>query len=176
MQRWMIIGAASALVAVGSVRAVEWVDSTKAGVGMKATSVDLKVADDVKNGTLRLSRIDYGKSDRLGHAWLVLHYEDSGPCEQGGDSGGCNTDTTVQVKVPGLAYNAALKQVVFNESGAEPVVCATVQHRGFPWFQDSFDSTGSCTYHLVKVDRFVDDGFDGQRDRRVEVHFAVQKP
>ena len=53
---------------------------------------------------MRLSRIDYGKSDRLDGAWLVLHYEDSGPCGDGGDSG-CGLETYVQVKVPGLAYS-----------------------------------------------------------------------
>ncbi len=175
MHKWMMTaGAAAALMAAGTVRAAQRAEVPRAD-GMGAAAVDLKVADDVKNGGLRLSRIDYGKSDRLGHAWLVLHYEQSEPCEEG-DSGNCNMDVPVQVKVPGLAYDAAARQVVFSGSGSEPVVCATVRHRGFPWFQDSFDATGSCAYHLVKVDHFVDDGFAGRRDRREEVHFSVRGP
>ncbi len=174
MREWMMVGAAAVLMAVGSAGAVEQVEAPAAAVGMKGVGADLKVADDVKSGSLRLSRIDYGTSDRLGRAWLVLHYEETWPCEEGGTR--CGTDTSVQVKVPGLAYDAAAKQVVFSGSGSEPVVCAKVRHRGFPWFRDSFDATGNCAYHLVKVDRLVDDGFGGQRDRREEVHFDVRRP
>ena len=37
-------------------------------------------------------------------------------------------------------------------------------------------ATGKCTYRLVKVDRLVDDGFGGRKDRREEVHFVVSSP
>jgi hypothetical protein len=170
----MTIGAAVALLAVESAGAVEPVEAPVAALGMNGVGTDLKVADDARTGSLRLSRIDYGTSERLGRAWLVLHYEDTRPCEEGETR--CGTDAPVPVKVPGLAYDAAAGQVVFSASGSEPVVCASVRHRGFPWFRDSVDATGNCTYHLVKVDRLVDDGFGGRRDRREEVHFDVRRP
>jgi hypothetical protein len=173
----MMAGAAAALVAAGAARAVgprEAPAAARATGDGAGAGVDLKVASDVRRGSLRFSGIDYGKSDRLGHAWLVLHYQETGPCDEGDIRCGIE-DRPVEVKVPGLAYDAAAKQVVFQEAGAEPVVCAKVRHRGFPWYEDTFDATGSCAVHLVKVDRLVDDGFGGQRDRREEVHFAVQR-
>ena len=51
--------------------------------------------------------------------------------------------------------------------GAEPVVCA-VGKRG-----SELSATGKCTTRLVKVDRLVDNGLDGRRDRREEIHFTV---
>ncbi len=41
---------------------------------------------------------------------------------------------------------------------------------------ESLVSTGKCSFRLVMVDRFPDDGFAGRQDRREEVHFAVQSP
>jgi hypothetical protein len=159
-------------MAVGPAGAVEPVGVPAAAGRMKGAGTDLKVADDVKSGSMRLSGIGYGTSDRLGRARLVLHYEDAFPCEDGETH--CGMDRPVQV--PGFAHDAAARKVVFNESGSEPVVCANVRHRGFPWFRDAFDATGNCAYHLVKVDRLVDDGFGGRRDRREEVHFDVRRP
>ena len=165
MKAWTTTMAASAalLTAVGSAGAVERTDV--------AGPVDLKIADDVTSGPGSFSGIDYGTSDRLGRAWLVLHYKFQGSCPEA--DGMCEMDAPVNVSVPGLRYDAAAKQVVYQEPGAEPVVCASVRHHGFPFFSDSLAATGACTYRFEKVDRVLDDGFAGRRDRREEIHFAI---
>ncbi len=101
----MMVRAATVLMAVGSAGAVERVEAPATGVGMKGAETDLKVPDDVKIGSLRLSRIDYGTSDQLGRAWLVLHYEDTTPCEEGEIR--CGTDTHVQVNEPMVFVHVA---------------------------------------------------------------------
>ncbi len=166
MRAWTMTMAASAalLTAVGTAGAVE-----RAG---RAGSVDLKIAGDVTNGPGIFSGIDYATSERFGRAWLVLHYKYQGSCPE--VDGMCELDAPVNVRVPGLGYDPAAKQVVYQEPGAEPVVCASVHHHGFPLFSDSLDATGACTYRLEKVDRVVDDGFSGRTDRREEIHFAVR--
>lgn len=165
MRTWTMTVAASAalLTAVGSAGAVERTE--------RGGPVDLKIADDVTNGRGVFSGVDYATSERFGRAWLVLHYQYQGSCPM--DDGMCELDAPVNVSVPGLGYDAAAKQVVYQEPGAEPVVCASVRHHGFPRFSDSVDATGACTFRLEKVDRVVDDGFSGRRDRREEIHFAI---
>jgi hypothetical protein len=164
MRRWMMAASAAAMMASGGARATE-------APGGPAR-VDLKIADDARNGDGLFSGVDYAKSDRFGRAWLVLHYRSQGPCQD--SDGQCDVDTPLQVSVPGLGYDAGAKQVVFRGDGAEPVVCAT-RHRGFLG-AESLAPTGRCTTRLVKIDRVVDDGFAGRRERRDEVHFAVQSP
>ncbi|BDG04745.1 hypothetical protein AMOR_37410 [Anaeromyxobacter oryzae] len=162
----MMAGSAALLVAVGPAKAIEQVDRAA------TTPVDLKIADDVRNGEGRFSGIDYATSDRFRRAWLVLHYRFQAPCRD--SEGECEMDAPVQVSVPGLTYDPAAKRVVYERAGAEPVVCASVRRGGFPGFRSSLAATGNCDYRLVKVDRLVDDGFAGRKDRREEVHFAVQ--
>ena len=163
--RMMMALAAGLFLAVGSARAMEQ-------VGGKAAAVDVKVADDAWNGGGRFSGVDYGTSERLGRAWLVLHYRFFGPC--GAADGWCELDAPVEVAVPGLSYDVAQRRIVFRDAGAEPVVCADVKlHGGFLGFGDKIAPTGRCTVRGVRVDRIVDDGFEGRRDRREELHFAV---
>ena len=166
MMTWrMMTAMAGWLLAMGSAHAVEQVDRRVAGV-------DVKVADDVSKDGGLFSGFDYGTSGRLGNAWLVLHYRYEGPCDD--SEGTCHLDVPVRVRVPGLTYDAAARRVTYQEPGAEPVVCATVRpHGGFLGIGERIAATGSCTYRLVKVDRLIDDGFAGQRDRREEVHFVV---
>ena len=68
MPGWMMVGAAAVLVGVGPADAVERVESPVTAVGLKGAGTDLKVADDVKSGSLRRSGTDYGTSERLGRA------------------------------------------------------------------------------------------------------------
>jgi hypothetical protein len=153
-------------VAAGSAQAIERVDGA-------AAPADVKVADDVRSGAGRFSGIGYGTSDRYGRAWLVLHYQYGGECPA--SDGQCELDAPVQVSVPGLSYDPTTRRVVYQEPGVEPVVCANVRpHRGWLGAGDEVAATGDCSYRLVKVDRLVDDGFGGQRDRREEVHFAIR--
>ncbi len=151
------------LTAVGSAGAVERTDV--------AGPVDLKVADDVTSGPGSFSGIGYATSERFGRAWVVLHYKYQGSCPEA--DGMCELDAPVNVSVPGLGYDASAKQVVYQAPGADPVVCASVRHHGFPFFSDSLDATGACTYRLEKVDRVLDDGFAGRRDRREEIYFSI---
>lgn len=166
MRQWMVAASAAMLMAAGSAGAVDRMD------GAAAAPVDLRIAEDVRNGDGRFSGIDYATSDRFRRAWLVLHYRSQGPCHD--SDGQCETDAPVQVNVPGLNYDPAAKQVVYERAGAEPVICANVRSGGFPWFRESLTATGKCDYRVVKVDHLLDDGFAGRRDRREEVHFTIQ--
>ncbi len=160
MRQWMMAGCAAVLMGAGSARA--------------AAPVDLKIADDVNNREGRFSGFDYAKSDQFRRAWLVLHYRFQGPCQA--SDGQCELDAPLQVSVPGLTYDPTAKQVVYERDGAEPVTCASVGSGGFLNSGESLVATGKCSFRLVKVDRFLDDGFAGRKDRREEVHFAVQSP
>ncbi len=168
MRRWVMAGSAAVLMAAGAARAVERVDG--AGTG----PVDFKIAEDVTNGDGRYSGLDYETSEAFRRAWLVLHYRSQAQCQD--SDGQCEVDTPVQVSVPGLSYDPTAKQVVYEMPGAGPVVCANVRKGRFPAFHSSLAATGKCTARLVKVDRLVDDGFGGRKDRREEVHFAVASP
>ena len=165
MRQAMMAAGAVVLMAAGVARGLERSADVAAG------AVDVKLADDVQNGEGRFSGLEYEKSDRFGRAWLVLHYRFQAPCR--GSEGECEQDAPLRVSVPGLTWDRAGKRVVYERAGAEPVVCATVRKRGFPTFAESLAETGECTYRLVKVDRELDDGFAGQRDRREEVHFGI---
>ncbi len=163
MRTWTMAGVAAASIALGSVRAAEPVNGT--------ATVDLKVADDAGSNPGTFTGIGYGTNARLGRAWLVLHYRVEGSCPTA--DGICEQDAPVNVSVPGLAYDAAARRVVYRAPGAEPVICASVRRHGFPFGGESLEPTGACSYRLEKVDRFVDDGFSGRTDRREEIHFAV---
>ncbi len=151
-------GSAAALIAAGTAHAA-------ARSADAAAAADVKIADDATRGAGLFTGIDYAKSDRFGRAWLVLHYTTRGPCPAA--DGECELDAPVNVSVPGLAYDPASRQVVYEKPGDDPVVCATTR-RG------SLAPTGACTTRLVKVDRVVDDGFAGRKDRREEVHLDVR--
>jgi hypothetical protein len=167
MRQAMVAVSAAVLMAAGTASAVERDAAAAAAPG----PVDLKIADDTRSGSGRFSGLDYEKSDRFGRAWVVLHYASRGPCP--GSEGECDLDEPVPVSVPGLAYDPAARQVVYERAGAAPVVCASVRRSGFLGLGEALAATGNCTTRLVKVDRLLDDGFDGQRDRREEIHFAI---
>jgi hypothetical protein len=134
---------------------------------------DVKVADDAWNGAARYSGMDYETSPRLGRAWLVLHFRHAAPCPA--SDGECEVDAPVRAAVPGLSYDAAARRIVYRAEGAAPVVCADVRPHGkLLGVGDAIDATGRCTVRVVPVDRVVDDGFAGRRDRRDELHFEVK--
>lgn len=158
MRHWVMAAIAAVVMAGGSARAVEQLD--------RSAAVDVKIADNAWSEGADFSGIDYGASDRFQRAWLVLHYTSQGPCI--GAEGECVRDAPRTVKVPGLNYDPAGKRVVYERPGAEPVVCAVGKRAG-----SELSATGKCTTRLVKVDRLVDNGLDGRRDRREEIHFTV---
>jgi hypothetical protein len=133
---------------------------------------DVKVADDAWNGAGRYSGMDYGTDARLGRAWVVLHFRHAAPCPA--SDGECEADAPVQAAVPGLSYDTAARRIVWRVVGAAPVVCADVHPHGkLLGIGDAVAGTGRCTVRVVPVDRVVDDGFAGRRDRRDELHFEV---
>lgn len=144
-------------------------------MGAAATArAEVKVADDVWNGAGRFSRMDYGISERLDRAWLVLHYTSRGPCP--GTDGECEVDEPLRVRVPGLTYDPATKQVVYREADAAPLTCANVvQHRFIRSWQ-TIDATGQCTFRIARADSFVDDGYDGRTDERTAIYFDAGVP
>ncbi len=163
MRNGMAAASAAALMAVGSARAAQRTDA--------AAQVDLEVAGDA-NAPGIFSGADYGTSARFGRAWIVLHHTVQAPCPAA--DGVCDADRPVDVTVPGLAYDAAARTVVYRADGREPVVCAATRRRAFP-FGESLQPTGACVVRLEDVDRLVDDGFGGRTERREEVHFAVRR-
>jgi hypothetical protein len=130
----------------------------------------VKVADDDRNGEGLFSRLDYGVSERLDRAWLVLHFTHRAPCRD--VDGECEFDDPLPVHVPGLTYEPSRKQIVYREGSGAPLVCAQVVHHSFIWSWETVDPTGSCGYRIADVDRFVDDGYAGRQDRRKEILFG----
>ena len=63
--------------------------------------------------------------------------------------------------------------IVEREEGATPVPCAKVVRHKFIGSWETVDGTGKCAYRIVKVDSFIDDGFEGREDRRKEIYFGA---
>ena len=136
-----------------------------------AAQAQVKVAEGVEHAGGLFSSLDYGFSEQNQRAWVVLHYAHEGPCAD--SEGTCKLDDPVQVRVPGLSYDASRRQVVYQADGAEPVVCARlVSHRTFfGGREDRLDPTGQCRAQVATFRRFVDDGFAGHEDRGEEIDF-----
>ncbi|HET9594425.1 MAG TPA: hypothetical protein VFP65_02540 [Anaeromyxobacteraceae bacterium] len=132
---------------------------------------EVKVADDVWNGSARFSGLDYGVNEQSHRAWLVLHFLDDGPCRD--SDGRCEIDEPVRVAVPGLTYDPATRRVLYGEGTDAQQTCANVVHHTFLGSRDTVEPTGNCGHRVVKVDRVVDDGFDGRKDKRAEVLFGA---
>jgi hypothetical protein len=151
--------------------------SSAAVLAAGAARSEVKVADDVWNGSALFSGLDYGVSERFHRAWLVLHFLDDGPCRD--SDGRCQIDESVRVAVPGLTYDPATRRVIYGEGTDAAQTCANVVRHTFLWSWDSVEPTGNCGHRVVRVDRLLDDGFDGRKDRRAEVLFGaspVMKP
>lgn len=52
-------------------------------------------------------------------------------------------------------------------------MCAQVVRHSFIVSWETVEATGQCGYHVVEVDRFVDDGFEGTTDKHRELWFGV---
>ena len=144
-------------------------------VAMLATGADgraeVKVADDASARDSRLSSLDYGVSEQLGRAWLVLHYTDDGLCRE--SDAPCLLDDTIRATVPGLTYAPSTRQVLYREGSAEPLVCAQVVRHAFIASWETVEPTGQCDYRVVEVDRFIDDGFGGRKEKHEEIRFGA---
>lgn len=76
-----------------------------------------------------------------------------------------------RIAVPGLSYDKAKGEVVFQE-GDKRVVCATVTPKGWGIFKhDQVKATGACelSHRYVKIP--VDNGFTIEHVEQFEVHF-----
>ena len=76
-----------------------------------------------------------------------------------------------RIAVPGLSYDKASNQVVFQE-GDKRVVCANVTRKGWGIFKhDRVEPTGACelSHRYVKIP--VDNGFTIEHVEQFEVHF-----
>lgn len=88
-------------------------------------------------------------NSELGRAWVEVigHYSDP-------DS----LDDVTRVKVEGLSYNQATKQIIFTENGSE-VVCANIKITRV--FKDEvIKPTGACRFEARTIKVKVDDGFE----------------
>jgi hypothetical protein len=132
---------------------------------------EVKVADDVSGWGFRFSSLEYGVSERLGRAWLVLRFTDDGLCRY--SDAPCPPDMLVRATVPGLTYAPSTKEVVYRDGSEEPLVCAQAVRHSFIVSWETVEATGQCGYHVVGVDRFVDDGFEGRTDKHKEIWFGA---
>jgi hypothetical protein len=132
---------------------------------------DVKVADDAPARDFRLSSLDYGVSEQFGRAWLVLHYTDDDLCQE--SDAPCLLDDPIRATVPGLTYAPSTRQVLYREGSEEPLVCAQGVRHSFIGSWETVEPTGQCDYRVVKVDRFVDDGFEGRKEKHEEIWFGA---
>ena len=132
---------------------------------------DVKVADDTSAWGRSYSSLEYGVSEQLGRAWLVLSFSDDGLCR--GSDVPCLPDIPVRATVPGLTYAPSTKQVLYREGSGEPLVCAQVVRHSFIASWETVEATGQCGSHVMKVERVVDDGFDGKREKHNEIWFGA---
>jgi hypothetical protein len=140
--------------------------------GAGPARADVDVGDDAWNGPGRLSRLEYGIDERLGRAWLVQHFTYSGPCR--GSEDACELDAPVRLRMPGLTYDPARRQVLYSDGEGAPAICATVVKHRFLWSWETVEATGRCGYRTVNVDAFDDDGFGGREVHREEVRFGAR--
>ncbi len=144
-----------------------------AAVGLASTAhADVEVASDDRHAEGQFSGLDYAVSERFDRAWPVLHFTFRAPCLD--HDGDCDFDDPVRARVPGLTYERSTRRVLYQEDGAAPVPCAQVVTHHFIVRWETIDATGQCTYRVIDVDRFVDDGFEGRRDKRKEIHFGAK--
>ena len=103
----------------------------------------------------------FGINPELGRAWVEINvYHD--PTE---------LNETYRVPVPGLSYDKASSQVVYDAEGKK-VICANVRESGSWIFKtERVEPTGDCelTRKYVKVP--IDDGFAVDVIEHFEVHF-----
>lgn len=84
----------------------------------------------------------------LGRAWINLTFVP--------DYSEDSVDTDVRVKVAGLSYNDATKEIILDAEGAQ-VVCATVKKN---FLGTQVKATGNCKFVEKYYKTQVDDGFE----------------
>lgn len=77
-------------------------------------------------------------------------------------------------QIPGLKYDAAAHEVIYDANGSK-VVCATVsEHTGPIGHHLAVKSTGACTVSSVVADHTEDDGWSIHRFRALDTYFEVR--
>jgi hypothetical protein len=131
----------------------------------------VKVADEPSVWGHSFSSMGYGVSEQLGRAWLVLGFTDDGLCRS--SDAPCLPDGPVRATIPGLTYAPSTKQVLYREGSEEPLVCAKVVRHSFIGTWETVEPTGQCGYRVIDVERFVDDGFEGRKEKSHEIWFGA---
>lgn len=140
-------------------------------VALMAMTTSLAFAADIKLLEVpawgaRFESATFVVNQALGRAWVEVDT---------GDNRFQDSDTTTyQVKVEGLSYDAATKNVVMEHEGRS-VVCGTLYKRRFvignPW---EVRKSGNCPFKSTRVNVSIDDGFDVRRVRYLRVYMSVK--
>ncbi len=137
--------------------------------GQAGTSLTARSARDVAIRTMdpdaRVEGTDYGYDASQGRAWVVLHLMDrSFNTAEGPASAGPRPTV-----VPGLRYRADTREIVFEEPGADPVVCARVVPTSFLFLKSTkVEQTGNCgVTRVVTAAHAHNPGASGSAERVV---------
>ena len=104
-------------------------------------------------------------NEALGRAWVEVDFYHALS----------ETSDHYRVAIPGLRYDKAQSQVIF-ESDDSRVVCANVVTSGRGIFkQKQVQPTGNCELSHRYVKKAVDNGFTVEQIEQFEVHFKPQK-
>ncbi len=114
-----------------------------------------------------LAGIDFGANQELDRAWVILHYLYRASCPT--SDGDCEFVDDVRVRVPGLAYDPATRQITYTDGSRAPVVCANV-------VGTSVKATDNCSYRVEKRTTAVDDGFDLTEVTHRDAILVVNEP
>ena len=88
-----------------------------------------------------------GENPELGRAWIELSFYEPSPA---GDMPG--ETRVVRKTVTGLKYDPETAQIIYQESGGAPVVCAKVEKTDFLIFHyQHLNGTGNCHLAVEKI-------------------------
>ena len=77
-------------------------------------------------------------------------------------------------QIPGLDYDAAVHQVVYEANGKRTVCADVVEHKGLFGQRLKIKNTGACTVTAEDVKHAEDDGWAIQHFRAIDTYFEVR--
>lgn len=116
-----------------------------------APTYELRGISDVKK--------EFAINKELGRAWVTLNFI---PAYNEDFSG-----TEERVQIPGLSYNAELKQVVLDVAG-EQIVCALVKKN---FLGTTIKPTGKCTFTTKYYKVKHDNGYEVETVEKIKITF-----
>lgn len=108
---------------------------------------------------------EFGFNEKLGRVWVNIHISDRYDVEDMGE--------TIRTKVPGLSYDESAKAAFLDIDG-QLVECAALKQRGVLIFRHNYLKATGCTFKTKTVTKEVDNGFEIQKRRYLQV-FLVTK-